>query len=95
MGTEGVRRTARREGMTGGARKNSAETTKPLYPILNYCQVVTISGVSARGCGNQPEAQSPNEALADVSSGMAIISLSEMRSVSPGAEFTASHSDPR
>jgi hypothetical protein len=52
MAAEEVRRTARREGMTGGARKNNADATNGLYHIHNYDQVITISGLSASGCGN-------------------------------------------
>jgi hypothetical protein len=52
---EGVRSTARRESMKGGAREDSADATDELYHIGTYCQVIITSGLSASGCGKQPE----------------------------------------
>ena len=45
---EGVRMTARREAIDGMARGNRAQATKGLYHIGTYCQVITVSGLSAR-----------------------------------------------
>ena len=44
---EGVRMTARREAIDGMARGNRAQATKGLYHIGTYCQVITVSGLSA------------------------------------------------